>query len=384
MGLPIIQTMQTMLAGMVAAAQSACSAFLDLSVGSPGRAILEADASQWSVQQANVYDVLRQTRLSTSVGAEVDSFVADYGLTRLPARPATGAITVSLTPSASATIVVGQTVRTGDGSQTYAVTADPTNPLYSANVAPPPGGTAQGGYVAAAGTAPFPVPIQAMSPGSAGNVATGAVSLWGDAIAGVNNPTNAAPIVDGLDAETDAALKIRFVGYIASLERATPAAVLNAIEGVEQGLTAKLLENEDEAGRFAPGHFWVVVDDGSGYPSASLLAAVSAAVDLVRPVTSTFSVQPPQIAGVTVLLTIAVSSGSKAALFAPIQSAITAYVNSLPVGAPVSVFGVIRAASGVSPAIITNVSGVTINGVPADFAPPMTAVAKCVVAPTVS
>ena len=58
-----LPALQSMLGGMIAAAQSAASALLDLTVGSPGRALLQASAAQWSVQQSNIYRVLSASPL---------------------------------------------------------------------------------------------------------------------------------------------------------------------------------------------------------------------------------------------------------------------------------------------------------------------------------
>ena len=43
------------------------------------------------------------------------------------------------------------------------------------------------------------------------------------------------------------------------------------------------------------GHFVVTVDDGTGGPSASLLATVQQAVDAIRPVGTSFAVQGPVV-----------------------------------------------------------------------------------------
>ncbi len=355
-----LPTLQSMLGGMVAAAQAAASALLDLTVGSPGRALLQASVGQWSVQQSNIYRVLSASRLSTSTGSDVDSFVGDYGLTREAAIAATGAVTLSrFSTLGSATVLVGTTVRTGDASATYAIGADASNAAYSATL-----GTS-GGYLFQPGVASITVPIVAVVAGSAGNVVVGAISLFGQAVAGVDVVSNGAPTTGGADAESDAALRARFVLYIGSLEKATLLAIEAAAASVQAGLTYEVRENVAEDGSVRPGHFVVVVDDGSGAPSAALKSAVYAAVDLVRPLCSTFSVQSPSILYVDVALTLSVSSGSKLALVAPIESAITAYVDTLIVGGTLSLTRVSALAYGAS-STIANVTSVTLNGMASD------------------
>lgn len=373
-----IQSLGQMLSSASAAAQAACTQFLDLSVGSPARAILRATSALWSVQQANVFRLLKATRLSTSFGVDVDSFVGDYDLLRDPAIFANGVETLSrFSPLSSTTVVVGATVRTGDGSQTYAIIADPANPCWSGAA-----GTA-GGYVIPVGMASLDVPIQALVAGSAGNVIAGAISLTGSDMPGIDYVGNAAAIVDGLDAESDAALKVRFVGYVASLSKATVGACLSAVAAVQQGLSCTLRENVDEQGRFQPGHFVVVVDDGSGYPPPALLSAVYAAVDLVRPVTSTFSVQPPSVMRVSVQLTIAVGAGgTKELLLAPVNTSVTAYVSGLPAGGTLSITRIAAAAYAVDPSI-ANVTSVRISilsgGTPGTYATDVTAPVSTVI-----
>lgn len=348
-----IQRLQDMLASASATAQAACTTLLDLSVGSPVRAILQATSALWSVQQANVYSLLKTSRLVTSSGTDVDTFVGDYGLTREGARSATGSVYMSrFVPLGSTTVPLGATVRLADGTQTYAVTEDDSNAYWSAS---------SQGYVVPVGVEGVLVPVQCTLPGSAGNVIAGAISDLGTNLGGIDLCTNPAALTNGLDAESDAALKVRFVGYIASLTEATPAAVLNAVASVEQGLSCTLRENVDEQGAFRPGHFVVYADDGSGSPPATLLSAIYAAVDKVRPIGSTFSVQPPSVVRVGIQLTITVSSGVKANLLAPVAKAITAYVDSLPTGGTLSITRIAALAYAASPSI-ANVTGVSISG----------------------
>src|SRR5690348_7832551 len=78
---------------MAAYVQGSASQLLDLTVGSVLRAILEASASMALWLQWLVLQLLAITRLATSSGNDVDSFVNDFGLTRLPGVGATGTVT---------------------------------------------------------------------------------------------------------------------------------------------------------------------------------------------------------------------------------------------------------------------------------------------------
>ena len=135
----------TLVRETVTAVQGYAKPLVDLTVGSVFRAIVEASASGTVWLQSLILQVLAITRAATSSGGDLDSWVGDFGVTRLPATFATGQVTFSrFTPSQQAVVPIGATVQTGDGSQQYSVVVDAANPAYNATL---------GGYVAAAGTA---------------------------------------------------------------------------------------------------------------------------------------------------------------------------------------------------------------------------------------
>jgi uncharacterized phage protein gp47/JayE len=78
---------------MSAALQSSATALVDVSVGSVIRAIFEANASVALWMQWLILQILQTTRASTSVGGDLDSWMLDFGLTRLPAGASTGIVT---------------------------------------------------------------------------------------------------------------------------------------------------------------------------------------------------------------------------------------------------------------------------------------------------
>ena len=80
---------------MGAALQSSASNVIDVSVGSVVRAIFEANASVVLWLQWLLVQVLQSTRASTSSGPDLDSWMLDFGLTRLPAIASTGIVTFS-------------------------------------------------------------------------------------------------------------------------------------------------------------------------------------------------------------------------------------------------------------------------------------------------
>ena len=80
-----LQTFTTLVQNMAAAVQSAATQLLDLTVGSVMRAVLEANASVALWMQWLILQVLQMTRAATSIGSDLDSWMADMSLARLPA-----------------------------------------------------------------------------------------------------------------------------------------------------------------------------------------------------------------------------------------------------------------------------------------------------------
>ncbi|MBV9756812.1 MAG: baseplate J/gp47 family protein [Alphaproteobacteria bacterium] len=367
MNLPL-QTFTALIQTSATALQGACAQLLDLTVGSVLRAVLEANASIALWIQWLIVLVLGTTRAATSSGPDLDTWMADYGLSRLPAAPAEGIVTFErFTPGGSALIPVGALVRTADASQSFVVVASSSNPAWN---------EALNGFVLAVGIASVDVPAQAVIPGGAGNVQAGTVTLLGSAIPGVDTVINAAPFTGGLDPESDAALRARFANYVATRSEATTAAVEYAISSIQQGLAAVVAENVDAQGNYRPGNFVVVVDDGTGSPPSSLLSACNTAVNAVRPIGSTYSILPPTIFTANVSLTITVAAGATKTMLQPVvAAALISYIDSLPIGTPLAYTRLAQIAYSAS-ASVMNVSSVVLNSSNVDLVPNWSGVVK--------
>ena len=363
-----LRSFNTLVQSMAAAVEASATQLLDLTVGSTLRAVLEANASIGLWMQWLILQVLRTTRAATSNGADLDSWMADLTLTRLPAVAATGTVTFSrFTPGMSALIPAGALIRTADGTQTFAVSVDTAQSSWSAT---------SNGYVVATGMASLDLPVTALTPGLAGNVQAGTISLLASALPGIDSVSNLTTLQNGLDAESDDAFRNRFHNFIASRSRATPLAVGYAISSIQQGLNYAIQENTDPSGQPHMGSFVVTVDDGSGSPSTALLSTVQTAIDAVRPVGSIFSVRPPTVLTVGVSLTITVAAGtSKAPVQALVGNAIGVYINSLPIGAGLPLTRLAQIAYSASTAVV-NVGAVLANGSASDITVPATGVVK--------
>lgn len=330
------------------------NALVDFSVGSILRAVIEGAGAIVMWLQGMILQLLTTTRAATSAGSDLDTWMADYGLARLGATSASGTVTFArFTPTAQAIVPLGSIVQTADGTQQYVVIADTAQAAFVAS---------SGGYVLPPSTASVTATVQAITGGTIANAAAGAVNTLGQSISGVDTVVNGSAFTSGADAETDAAFRARFVNYIASLSKATRAAVSYAISSVQSGLGFTITENVNYAGTAQPGYFYVVVDDGSGTPPSPLLTAVTMAIDAVRPLSSTFNVYAPTVVTANVAASIATAAGyTHATVVAQVVAAITTYINGLPLGVALSWSRLYQIAYDTSPGV-TAVAGLTLNG----------------------
>lgn len=349
-----LQTFSIIVANSAAAVQAASSRLLDLSTGSVLRAILEANASTALWMQWLIVSVLRTTRASSSSGPDLDSWMGDFAFTRLPAAPAVGTVTFSrYVMSSVAWISPGALVKTGDGSQTYVVTSDPSSPMWDGTKC---------AYTLAPGTNSIDVPVTGQRPGAAGNVQAGAISVISSPVPGVDLVFNALATVGGVDSESDVAFRSRFVSYINSRSRSNRLAIESAISNVQQNLSYTVQENVDSSGATRAGSFLVIVDDGSGTPSLGLLAAVNAAVEQVRPIGSTFSVRAPSVTTISISLSLTLAPGSdRSSIAAAVTGNLTDYVNGLPVGSALPITKIAQISYDTD-RNISNVTGLLVNG----------------------
>lgn len=350
---------QTLVNDQVTAIQGAAAVLVDLTIGSILRAVVETNAGSMLWLQSLILQVLATTRAATSSGSDLDSWVNDFGVTRIVAVAASGNVTFTRYNTAAAGLVpLAAKVQTADGTQVYQVIADVSNPAYNAGL---------GGYTLAIGIGSVNVKVQALVAAAAGNAAANTIVTIVGAISGIDRVNNAAGFTTGADAETDTALRTRFVNYISNLSKATKNAIGYAVTSVQANLSYILVENLTFAGGQQNGYFYVIVDDGSGAPPGSLITSVTNAVEAVRPLCSWFGVFPPLVQNVTVALTVTVASGyAGASVRSLVQSAIVAYINKLTFGQTLPVSKVTQLAYDASPGVI-NVTGVTLNGGTADI-----------------
>lgn len=350
---------------MSAAITASAGRLIDMSVGSVLRAIIEANAAivlwvQWLVLLA-----LQTTRAATSTGVDLDSWMADFSLSRLPAATASGTATFSrFSSTGGAFVPVGTTIKTQDGSVSFLVAIDLTNPAWQPTL---------NAYSLAPGVMSINLPITAATPGLSGNVLSNTITILASAVPGIDTITNELATNGGGEPETDAAFRIRFTNFFATRSRATTDAIGYAISQVSPNLNYVIQENVDGSGNSQLGNMLVVIDDGSGSLADGLLSSLSYAIGAVRPVGTTFSIQPPQIIQVQVSLSVVFPPGiSVTTIQNQVQLAIENYISKLPIGSTLSVTRISQLVYQTESRII-NVSNVNLNGQLTDLlAPPTT------------
>lgn len=357
----------------VIAQATAPSRSLDFSVGSILRALAEAYGSIGLWLQGLILRVLAASRAVTSTGTDLDSWMGDYGLTRSAAQPARGEVTFSrFSPGIAALVPIGAEVKTQDAAWTYRVVSGSASASLD---------DVQQGYTFPSGQGSITLPVVATTAGVGGNAAPNTVTLLSTAIPGVDQVTNALALTGGAEAETDEALRIRFVAYVASLSRATKIAIDFAISQVQAGLTWSILEQQRPDGSTAPATFTVVVDDGTGAPPSSLLSTVSQAVEQYRPLGVSFAVVAPVVLEANVTMTLThTGTAPHAEVVGIVSTALENYINAIPLGSGLSYTRLAQVAYAADPRV-ENVTAVLLNGASADIpAAPRRAVRAGVIA----
>ena len=322
-----VSLLQTSISGLT-------SKVRNFSSGSVVGAITNAFAAQLLFLQNQAQFVLSVTRASTSTGPDLTSFVSDYFLnpSRNPALSAQGplAFTKLQVVATPTSLLVGTIVQTRVLPPLipvqYQVVADVTNALYN---------SATGAYVMAANGSTITVTAQAITPGVvAGNVLAGTLAQIVTPGVPFDSVSNTADILNGVDAESDVALRARFQKYISGLAKANASSIGAAVLGVQSGLTYTLNDGFDSTGAVRSAYFTVVVDDGSGAIPAITVTNISNAITAVRAAGISYATIAPTNVSVTVTVsgTVIQSGFNAASVRSAIATAVQAYVNTNGVG----------------------------------------------------
>jgi len=382
----IVQQQVAAIQSAVAKAGGAVVTLLSFVIGSLELARVEAVAGVSMWLQSLVMTLLAVTRLSTSTGADIDSFIADFGCPpREAAVSATGQVVFSrFTPTNAATIPAGvytpnasgtggsysggAMTLTADGTQPFQVIPDPTQTYWNA---------AANAYIIPAGVTSAQVTVQASNAGIQGNVAAGSITTISTAIVGVDTVTNSSSLENGVNQESDAAVQARFQVYVQGLRAAIATAVESAIEGVQQGIQYEIVENQTLGGVTQYGFFYVIISPFT----TQLHDAVYSAINAIRGLSITFAVYAATQLTANIAVSVTAAPGYLLAnVEAAVTTAIENFIASVPLGGTLS-YSQLYSAIWAVPGVAIPVTGLTINGGTSDLVATAT---QDVVAGTVS
>ena len=315
---------------------------LDTAIGSVLVALAEANAGVVVWLESLVLQVLAWARASTSCGPALDSWMAQFSFFRLPGVAANTSVNLgALTaPLNAISIPAGSPVQTPLGV-IYVTTEAATLPAGSLSVS---------------------VPVVCTQIGTAGNTGAGTITQLVQSIPGIDTVTNPVAVTNGLNAESDTALRARFILYIGSVMKGTVLAVQNAVASYQQGLVYSVVE-----GPVGAGYFNVYVGNGTtAGPGSTVLDGIANAVETVRPIGVTPYVSAATIVSATVSMSLTLAAGYDSTTVAgQVETSISNYIDGIPMGGTLP-YGILYSlAFGVSG--VTNVSGVTLNGGTSDL-----------------
>lgn len=166
---------------------------LDTSVGSVTRKIIDAVSESVAESYIDQHLLTYQYDIDSKIEADLDDFVALFGMTRLAPKRATGVVTF-YRGSGDSSRAVPIRVNTQIASDTIpSVTVSTVTPAF---IAP--------------GVVAVDVPVQAVLAGPAANLGAGSLTRMRNPIDGVMAVTNINPLTGGTAAETDSELRSRW------------------------------------------------------------------------------------------------------------------------------------------------------------------------------
>jgi len=293
-----------------------------LQSGDPALAIFQAFGSQLTFIESLAAWIAAYARASTSSGAALDSWMAQFSFTRDPATLATSD-TVTLSRSTPATqnyqIPLGAIFQTPNNIQ-FQTVADSTQASYQSG----------GYYQLNTGQTSITVTVAALVAGTGGNIAANTLTQFITQVTGVSQVTNPFAITSGLAAESDSAYRSRFLLYLEGLRQATLPAVESATESVRAGIQYVIVPNQQFNGTPQYGYFYAVI-----WPYTNALqAAVYLAIAQTAALGIQFNVYSATSITATVTVTIEVDTVNyvSATVQSAVQSALSTYLTGLVLG----------------------------------------------------
>lgn len=171
-------------------------------VGTPERKIIDTVAQAISENSIDLESLGSGLDINTKIGSDLDNFVALFGFGRQLGVSATGFVTFSRSVASNYDIPIPRDTVVKAGNVVINGSENVTNDIRFYVTEP---------VTLKAGELSVIAPVRAVLVGTAGNLAAGKITQFGNTpILGITDITNEIPTLNGLDAETDDELKIRF------------------------------------------------------------------------------------------------------------------------------------------------------------------------------
>lgn len=302
--------------------------------GDPILALLNASAIGDMVILADIKNIEKLTRASTSTDSDLDSWMADFGFDRIEAFKASGSIQFTLDTGYGSDVILNIsdiTISSSRSAASFKLVANTEHAYYES--------TPESRYVIPSGTEVIELPIEAVLAGSDSNVASNTLTILNTPISGVNSVVNLDEINNGKDTESDQEYQARFRSFILGLNTGNRSAILSAIESVlGSDPDVIFIENTDSLKRFRSGFFQIVAENGSGTLTDSEIANIRSSVLEKISLGVTFEITKPTLIRVGVIAGIVYNekyiSGRKTAESA-IAEALASAVNSSKIGSKI-------------------------------------------------
>lgn len=222
----------------------------DVNVGSSLFALMNAVAHEISNTEGRMFNLRQSYAIENASGSDLDSRVAELppvGIARKRGTSASGSVLkVTLREAAASpfTIPAGSTVGSSEDGTVYTLVQDTV--------------------IAALGTTASNIAIVCNATGEVGNAATNVIDQIISMPGEVLSVTNEAPLINGIEEESDQSLRDRAIRYLNSMGRTS----ISALEF----LATSFVDRNNTSFPFAavyedftkPGLCELVVDDGSG------------------------------------------------------------------------------------------------------------------------
>jgi hypothetical protein len=198
-------------------------------------------------------------------------------------------------------LTAGYRVQTALEGIAYEVVPDLTNPNYdSLNFV----------YRIPANETEVYVAVEAVTAGTTQHVIANALTVLPTTLSGVDGTNNAYAIANATDKESNSALRARFKQFLQGVgNTGSRASIEAAVASVQAGVQYTVIENVAADGVTPQlGNFLIIVSDAFGALNNSLAVAVTAAVDAVRAITTTFSLKAPTIVQPSIAMTVTVDT----------------------------------------------------------------------------